>query len=147
MMLSAVEHSLGTASSLLAMLSPDFSPCHLVTLSPCHLFATFPRGPGLYYHPVKLVAVLVVYLCWVKTCWWVDTDAKALKLPRKTWNPVLLGCGLFGLLVVWVLPWFWLSFSVLVLLYFGATLTYVAIRNEEVEPEDKVLTIRHLRRL
>src|SRR2546423_9468344 len=91
---------------------------------------SFPRGPGFYYSPVKLVAVLAVYLCWVKTCWWVDQDAKDLHLPRKTWNPVLLGAGLFGLLVVWALPVFGFSFLVLVLLYLTATLSYVYVRNE-----------------
>src|SRR5436309_15196703 len=59
---------------------------------------SFPRGEGFYYNPFKFLAVLVVYLCWVRTCWWVDVDARALKLPRKTWNPLLLGSALRGLL-------------------------------------------------
>src|SRR5919198_5469541 len=77
---------------------------HLVTLSPCHLVvfgAEFPRGPGLYFHPAKLAAVALVYLCWVRTCWWVNKDAKELKLPAGLWNAVMLAGGALGLLLVW----------------------------------------------
>ncbi|HKB36381.1 MAG TPA: GspE/PulE family protein, partial [Gemmataceae bacterium] len=113
------------------------------------LFAapSFPRGPGFYYNPVKFLAVLAVYLCWVRTCWWVDQDAKELKLPRKTWNPLLLGSGLLGLLVIWGLKAFWPAFIFLLLLYLGAILSYVYVRNEKVGEEDQVLTPRHLRKL
>src|SRR5437763_16780272 len=115
-----LEGGLPRLLSGLAAAAPGWSPCHLVTLSPGHLFAagpSFPRGPGLYFSPLKLLALLAVYLCWVRTCWWVDQDARELKLPRKTWNPLLFGAGMFGLLVVWVLPTFWLAFGVLLLLY------------------------------
>src|SRR5262245_4109530 len=72
------------------------------------LAASFPRGPGFYYHPVKLALLLAFYLCWVKTCWWVDQDARDNKLSRKTWNPLLFAGGVIGLLVLWALPMFWL---------------------------------------
>src|SRR5262249_9522770 len=71
--------------------------------------ATFPRGPGFYFNPFKLVVLLLVYLCWIRTCWWVDTDAKKLKLARDVWNGLLIGCALGGVLILWLLPWFWLS--------------------------------------
>src|SRR5262249_10519075 len=100
---------------------------------------------GLYFDPIKIVLVLVVYLMWVRTCFWVDRDAHQYKLPRPTWNPMLLFCGLGGLLVLWLLPWFWSSFFVLLLLYLSPTLAYVSVRNEKAEEEDKVLTRRHLR--
>jgi general secretion pathway protein E len=105
---------------------------------------TFPRGPGFYFNLFKLVPVVVVYLCWVRTCWWVDQDAQALDLPTSTWNPLMLGCGLLGLLVVWLLPWFLVSFVVLLGLYLTPTLAYVSLRNQKVPEEKKVLTQRHL---
>ena len=64
---------------------------------------TFPRGPGLYFHPLKLIALFVVYLCWIRTCWWVDQDTKALRLGREGWNALLLGCALGGVIVRGVL--------------------------------------------
>jgi len=55
----------------------------------------FPRGPGLYFSLFKLVPLLLVYFAWVRTCWWVDGDARTLSLPTETWNPldVLLRAG------------------------------------------------------
>ena len=107
----------------------------------------FPRGPGLYYNPVKLVLLLVVYLCWVRTCWWVDEDAKTLKLERKTWNSVVFGAGLFGLLVVWVLPVFLLSFTFLLLVYLASVFAYASVRNQKVAPEQRIFTAQHFRKL
>src|SRR5262245_32189517 len=87
------------------------------------LFGTttnFPRGPGFYYHPVKLVAVIALYLCWVKTCWWVDQDARAVRLPRKTWNPILLGAGVLGFLALWASPSFFFAYCFFLFLYISS---------------------------
>jgi type II secretory ATPase GspE/PulE/Tfp pilus assembly ATPase PilB-like protein len=111
------------------------------------LFAEFPRGPGLYFNPVKLVLVLIVYLCWVRTCWWVDRDCREVGLPVETWNPVLLACGAVGLLLTWLMPFFLVSFVGLVALFLAPTLFYVGTRNEKVPPHKRVLTPRHLREL
>src|SRR5262245_6445334 len=126
-----------------SVFSPDsslaLSPCPLVTLSPGHLWAAepFPRGPGFYFDPVKLALLIVVYFCWVATCRWVDRDAEKLKLPATTWNPVMFAGGLIGLAVLWALPWFWLSFPVLLVCYLGPTLSYVNVRNRKVAPEER----------
>src|SRR5258708_5400350 len=67
---------------------------------------TFPRGAGFYFSPFKLLLLLIVYLSWVRTCWWVDQDARHVDLPTATWNPMMFGCGFAVLLVVSMLPWF-----------------------------------------
>jgi general secretion pathway protein E len=148
----------------LSPLDNSLSPCPLVTLSPCRLVtesclpvtlspcllaaaAAFPRGPGLYFHPAKLILVIIVYLAWLQTCWWVNDDCRTMKLPGEMWNPVLLGCGLAGLLAVWLFPIFVLGFLVLLVLYLAPTLSYVAQRNEKATPEQRVLTPQHLRKL
>ena len=109
----------------------------------------FPRGAGFYLNVPAFLAVVAVYLCWVRTCWWVDRDARQLKLPTPLWNAVLLGSGFLGLLVVWLFPpsMFLLSFAVLLLFYLGPTLVYVRVRNEGLEPERQVMTLMHLRDL
>src|SRR5262245_27061675 len=104
------------------------------------LFAAFPRGPGFYFSPVKLLAVIAVYLIWVRTCAWVNRDCRAVDLPAPRWASLLLGCGLAGLVLVWALPVFWAAFVALVALYLAPTLVYVGIRNEKVDEADKVLT-------
>lgn len=109
--------------------------------------APFPRGPGFYFHPAKLISLILLYFAWIQTCWWVNHDCQAMKLPAETWNPIVLGCGILGLLLVWLLPWFWLGFLVLFVLYLAPTLAYVSLRNEKASPEQRVLTPHHLRKL
>jgi type II secretory ATPase GspE/PulE/Tfp pilus assembly ATPase PilB-like protein len=106
---------------------------------------TFPRGPGFYFHPLKFLLILIIYFCWIRTVWWVSLDCRVTKMPAGMWNSLIFGSGVLGLLIVWLLPIFWLSFPVLVLLYVAGSLTYVGLRNEKVEPERRVLTPRHLR--
>src|SRR5262249_35693498 len=81
---------------------------------------------------------------WVRTCWWVDHDTHELGLATDTWNPLLFGCGVLGLIVVWLLPWFWISFVLLVMLYLMPTLAYVNLRNRAVPVPERVLTGRHI---
>jgi type II secretory ATPase GspE/PulE/Tfp pilus assembly ATPase PilB-like protein len=107
----------------------------------------FPRGSGFYFSVLKLVPLLVVYLFWVRICWWADQDARKLKLAHETWNPILLGSGVLGLLVVFAFPWFVISLPILLALFLGPTLAYVNLRNGVVHEQQKVLTARHLRQL
>src|SRR5262249_18131975 len=108
----------------------------------------FPRGPGFYFSIPKLLTLLIVYFCWVRTCWWVNREAMALKLPVAIWNPLVFGSGLVGLLVVWLLPWYWLaSLPVLLALYLTPSLAYVSMRNSHVPPAQQVLTERHFKEL
>jgi type II secretory ATPase GspE/PulE/Tfp pilus assembly ATPase PilB-like protein len=123
---------------------------HLVPLSPGHLVifgAGFPRGPGFYFHPAKLLALVAVYFVWVRTCWWVIQDCEEVGMPANIWNPLLLFGGLAGVLLVWVLPFFWIGFLGLLALYLAPTLFYVSQRNEKVPPGDQVLTPAHLKSL
>jgi general secretion pathway protein E len=107
----------------------------------------FPRGNGLYFHPAKLLFVVLVYFAWLRTCRWVHSDCNTMKLPAEVWDPILLGCGIAGLLAVWIFPLFALGFLVFLVLYLAPTLCYVSIRNEKATQEQKVLTPQHLRKL
>ncbi|HVS34927.1 MAG TPA: GspE/PulE family protein [Gemmataceae bacterium] len=125
------------------------SPVLPFSPSPLLFAADLWRGPGFYLDMTAFLPVVVVYLLWVRTCWWVDRDARLLKLPVVLWNSVMLGCGLAGLLIVWLFPpgLFLLSFPILLLLYLGSSLVYVRVRNEGVDANRRVLTPRHLRDL
>jgi general secretion pathway protein E len=108
----------------------------------------FPRGPGYYFSIPKLLTLLLVYFCWVRTCWWVHRDATALGLPITLWNPLLFGSGLLGLFVAWLLPWYWVvSLPVLLALYLTPSLVYVNQRNSRVPLERRVLTEHHFKLL
>lgn len=107
----------------------------------------FPRGPGYYYSIPKLLAIVFIYLVWVKTCAWVNEDVKELSLPENVWNPVMVGSGMVGLLFVWLFPMFWVSLVLLLIVFLSSTLAYVNVRNQRVSEDDQVLTERHLREL
>jgi general secretion pathway protein E len=107
----------------------------------------FPRGPGFYFSIGKLLAVLCVYFGWVSTCAWVSRDARSVELPGELWNLAMVFSGIAGLLIVWAVPMFFLTFPVLIACYLLPTLFFVIRRNELVPPEEKVLTPRHLKSL
>jgi type II secretory ATPase GspE/PulE/Tfp pilus assembly ATPase PilB-like protein len=107
----------------------------------------FPRGPGFYFSIPKMLLFLLVYLAWVRTCWWVDRDTEKLDQPRIQWNLITFGCGAAGLFIVWLLPWFWISLPVALCLYLGPTFVYAHQRNQLVPEEEKVLTGQHMARL
>jgi general secretion pathway protein E len=108
---------------------------------------TFPRGPGYYFHPLKLTGFIIVYLCWVATSWWVDRDSVQVRVKHINWNLLLFGCGLVSILVVWILPWFLVSFILLVGFYITTSLAYVSYRNQRVPRDQRLLTRRHLKYL
>ena len=39
---------------------------------------TFPRGPGFYFDPFKLVGLAASLLAWIKLCAWVDLGCAPL---------------------------------------------------------------------
>lgn len=108
---------------------------------------SFPRGTGFYFSPYKLTCFLLVYLMWVGICSWVDRDSQQMGLDAFAWNPGMLGTGLFGLLIIWIVPFFWLGLLVFILLFAGVSLWYVNIRNQGLDYDDRVLTKKHLRHL
>lgn len=109
------------------------------------LAAPFPRGTGFYFDLLKIIPLILLFFLWVPTCSWIDRDTRELDLPLLLWNSAAWACFALGLVVVWLLPWFWLSFGFLVLFFLAPVLAYVQVRNQEVSYENRVLTQRHLR--
>ena len=55
------------------------------------------RGPGLYLNLFKFIPVLVIYLLWAWTTYWVDDDTKELNNLRfEMWNSVVFFSGVLG---------------------------------------------------
>src|SRR5882724_404446 len=79
----------------------------VVGAAPVEAAPSFPRGPGFYFNPYHLGALFVVYLIWIRLVRWADEDAQAYNLPTSTWNGMLIGSGVAGLLCIWLLPNFW----------------------------------------
>ncbi len=105
---------------------------------------SFPRGPGFYYGPFKLLLIIASYIGWVALCAWVNSDANTQKLDALSWNALMLGAGLLGLFVLWSVTSFamaWLVFWILVL---GALFGYIHTRDRRAHDLDKILTMANL---
>ena len=48
-------------------------------------------------------------------------------------------------LLMWLLPWFWLGFPMLIVAYVAPLATYIIYRNGQVHPSQRVLTPAHIR--
>jgi type II secretory ATPase GspE/PulE/Tfp pilus assembly ATPase PilB-like protein len=104
------------------------------------------RGPGFYFSIFKILACGILFLCWVKSADWVNQDLQFHRLRIHTWNPIVVVCFSFALLLMWVIPYFWLGFILLIAAYFGPLLTYIFYyRNPLVDEHLHVLTPPHLR--
>lgn len=119
----------------------------LAAAPPALAGSTFPRGPGFYFNLFSVVAFLVVYCGWIAACRWVDRDAKRFELDRYSWNALLVGGGLLGLLFFWTVPWFFVAYSLLLASIAGPLVWYVRTRNVVVAESQKVGTTYHLKRL
>ena len=103
------------------------------------------RGTGLYLNLFKFVPVVLVYLLWSYTTYWVDDDAKELNNTRfELWNSIVFLTGVLGLALVFSIPIYPLGLALLLILYFVPLLTYIYVRNQTVPDDAKVLTPYHL---
>ena len=105
---------------------------------------SFPRGPGFYFHPLKFLLFLGLYLAWVATCNWVDRDVRDLEIESSAPNILLFAAGLGGLVILWLLPSFFIGCIIFLVLFSVASLLYIVQRDRKVEPERRVLSHDHL---
>lgn len=102
-------------------------------------------GPGGYFSPIKLALYILIFLIWAASASWINADQERLrKENREIFNlTYLLLYGVLGTAIFFI-PFFWLAFSLIVLICFVPSLVYVVIRNQSLPPGDKVLTGEHL---
>ncbi|MGA2616616.1 MAG: ATPase, T2SS/T4P/T4SS family [Thermoguttaceae bacterium] len=103
------------------------------------------RGPGNYLSWIKILACWLTFIAWIRSTSWVNRDVQEVRLDWRIWNPIVVGSFLVAMLLVWVLPWFWLDLPLLVAAYVGPLATYIVLRNRRVSSELRVLTPAHLR--
>ena len=85
------------------------------------------RGPGFYLNWVKILACWLVFLLWVKTTDWVSTDCQDLKLDYLRWNPIVFGTFMAAFVLLWLIPYFWIGFPLLVIAYVAPLATYIVL--------------------
>jgi type II secretory ATPase GspE/PulE/Tfp pilus assembly ATPase PilB-like protein len=106
---------------------------------------TVTRGPGFYLNLFKFIPVVLIYLLWTYTTDWVEHDTKELNnIKFALWNSVVFFSGVLGLILVFAIPIYPLSLTLLLLAYFVPILVYCYVRNQTVPDDQKVLTPFHL---
>jgi type II secretory ATPase GspE/PulE/Tfp pilus assembly ATPase PilB-like protein len=101
-----------------------------------------PRAIGLYFDSFLMLAVVIVFLLWVRTSYWVSRDSASLRLSSTTWNLAMLIAGSAGFLLVFFLPRYY-NLLPLFALYGLPLYAYVRHRNSRVPEFSKVMTPRH----
>ncbi len=103
------------------------------------------RGPGFYFSLFKIALVCALFFLWVKTTDWVSQDCLRLSLNYLVWNSVVFGVFAAAFLLLWVLPWFEVTYALMVVAYLAPLGVYLIIRNKAVEAHQRVMTPDHLR--
>ncbi len=103
------------------------------------------RGPGWYLGTLKVVACWAIFFCWVVTTDWVSRDCQQVKLDWLRWNPIVFGSFMAAFVLVWLIPYFWLNFVLLLAAYVGPLTAYILYRNGRVDNNQRVLTRGHIR--
>ena len=102
-------------------------------------------GPGEYFNPIKLSLYILIFFIWVGSASWINADQERLrKENREVFNLFYLLLYGVGGTAVFFIPYFWLAFSLTVLICFVPSLTYVVIRNQSLTAGERVLTAEHL---
>jgi len=107
--------------------------------------------PGGYMSPLRIGLVLLCMLPWLAFCQWVEKDTQYVRrMGRDTWNGIILGGGIVGLVVWIMLPWnsvglFAAGFGLWFLATVGTCAAYVVLRNGHVDANARVFTARHIK--
>ena len=102
-------------------------------------------GPGFYFNWIKIVFAWLLFLLWVHSTDWVNRDAHEMDLDHARWNPIIFGPFMGAFVLLWLLPFYWLGFPILVAAYVVPMTLYVRYRNPKVELHKTVFTPEHLR--
>ncbi len=100
---------------------------------------------GGYISIVKLALFLACYFPWLLLLGWAHKDAKGVGTNVPLWIGVLLGAGVAGILIWWLIPIFIVGLLVYAIAVGGTALAYIKHRNTRVLDFDKVLTIDHIK--
>tara|TARA_R110002095_G_scaffold179193_3_gene156572 strand:+ start:31251 stop:33026 length:1776 start_codon:yes stop_codon:yes gene_type:complete len=107
----------------------------------------FASSQGFYLHFWKLLLVVLLFLLWAKTSYWVDEDSRGLKTDTEFWSSIVLVAGGLGFLFVFCMPSFLLGFFVLMLAYGTPLGMYIRERNAKVPASSRVMTPDHIQNL
>lgn len=101
------------------------------------------RTPFLSW--IKLAAIYLTFLIWVKSGDWINRDSQIFDLGYGRWNPaiffpVFVVIVLFALPILGGFPYFWLALGLMWVGYLAAFIPYTVTRNKAVALHEKVFT-------
>lgn len=105
------------------------------------------RGPGFYLSVWKIALAWLLFLLWVRTSDWVNRDIHERRLSYAFWNSLVVFPFLIAMILLWILPSFWIGFPLMFLAYVVPLVVYIAKRNPLVMDDEKVMTGRHFKSL
>ncbi|MDD4891064.1 MAG: ATPase, T2SS/T4P/T4SS family [Phycisphaerae bacterium] len=111
-----------------------------------YMLAEVPQQGG-YFSLVKWFVLLAAAVGWIAVAQWVDKDTWRLHYKRFTFNGVIVGAGVLGLIVWLLVPYFVVGLLVFVVCVGGSAGVYVILRNQLVPENSRVLTGDHFARL
>lgn len=115
--------------------------------APPLMLAVLPESGG-YFSILKIILFAIAFFVWVQNAAWASNDLrKKLLLTRSLWNWAIFLTGLLCLVIWLIVPIFWVSLAVYVLIYIPTIGAYIRYRNKRVPPSQTVLTSAHLQRL
>jgi len=106
----------------------------------------FKRGDGFYFSTVKLALSVLAFLGWIAACDWINRDIrKFTQLQYRFWNAVAFAPFAVAFLSQFVIPWYALSFPLLLITAVAPLVAYVRTRNKPLPADDQVFTPAHFR--
>src|SRR5215469_13700329 len=97
-----------------------------------HMLAAADLVGGGYVNIWKIIPAILLLLLWAKLLAWADKDAVAAHLPRIPLNAGMLGSMVLSYFFFFLLPYYFVTLPLLVVV-FGANIgTYAAIRHKKV---------------
>ncbi len=100
-------------------------------------------NPSIFW--LKLLGLWLLFLLWVRSADWVNRDSQIYNLGYGKWNailffPFLAVLLLFAFPIIVGLPFFWVAFALMIVVYLATYVPYVVIRNKSVALHQKVFT-------
>ncbi|MCR5163441.1 MAG: Flp pilus assembly complex ATPase component TadA [Thermoguttaceae bacterium] len=93
----------------------------------------------------KILAAIVVYLIWVRALDWISTDCIYYGFEIKKWVPITYGAFWAGMILFWLIPFFWVSYLFLVAGCVVPLVLYVKMHNQDLSSGEQVFTPEHIR--
>jgi len=97
------------------------------------------RGPSNYLSGIKVMACWLLFMMWVRSADWVSRDGQEVRLHFLRWNPIIFGSFMAAVVLLLLIPVFWVGFPLLVIAYVAPLAAYIVHRHGHLAAEHRDL--------